>query len=420
MKTSWCCTALSTLILLVMTGCGEQQAVELTDTPPPTETRSPPTSTTIPPTSTSIPPTATAAKTIALDPTTLPVPTGYRLYESPYWLAMLYPETWVQVYDEQCGDIHFATEVYSLYSDVLPDASFQVWPTEGQTSLDELESEIEEQLASIKDAGFATQLYRTPVNGQDALIAMFKVPLEESSTVGGEPEMQSIFVAAVEGVGRIAQIVAYAHGEDQELHLKTFQTMLNSMIVREGLPGPEFTEGESEHPDGYVEFTKSNSWIHFLYPASWMPVMTDANQVYLLPADPYAERISDAGFWNTFGQDPLFGSMVAYRIDSLANVSFGDAGESPEDLLQWMLAVMGYTTPDFHDGVVVSEFAVTRRGDQEMARAYVSGTIRGEPAVGLFVAIRRGDMGVVAVAYDHTVEELTEYTFITNSLALTP
>ena len=55
-----------------------------------------------------------------------------------------------------------------------------------------------------------------------------------------------------------------------------------------------------------------------------------------------------------------------------------------------------------------------------MARAYVSGTIRGDPAVGLFVAIRRGDTGVVSVVYDHTVDELIEYTFITNTLALTP
>jgi hypothetical protein len=55
-----------------------------------------------------------------------------------------------------------------------------------------------------------------------------------------------------------------------------------------------------------------------------------------------------------------------------------------------------------------------------MARTYVSGTIRGDPVVGLFVAIRRGDTGVVAVAYDHSVEELVEYTFITNTLALTP
>ena len=216
----------------------------------------------------------------------------------------------------------------------------------------------------------------------------------------------------------MAEVVAMTHGEKKDEYLIAFDFMLHSLYLRGGLPAPVLSDEVEALPEGFISYTDDIMPFSLYHPQDWFDVKNTDDQLYLLPSVRYAEMVTDEAFWESFGEEPLFGSIVVSVIESLSDLWFGDPGDTPEELLEWSLGTMGYLNSIYHDGIVVSEYALLSRNGQDMARAYVIGTIDGEPALGLLTAIRRGDTGLLAIAYDHTLDGLTVPARVMDTLIL--
>jgi hypothetical protein len=393
-----------------------------------TSTRLPPSTSTLLPTSTITPQltaTMTSSLRLSIDPALEPIPNGYRLYNSPHWAAFYYPEDWVQVYDESPGDIHFVTHQYTLYSDTILEAIFQVWPYLEGDLVSALEDEIDGLFVELPEAIFLERPHNIEVNGQQATLAILSISSSEGGIGGGTHNRTSnesgsfvILIAMVQVVDRSAEVVAISHGEKQNEYLTVFDFMLHSLYLRGGLPSPVFSEVDDALPEDFTSYADEIMPFGLYHPQDWFSVKNTDYQLYLLPSVRYAEMVTDEAFWESFGEEPIFGSIFVWVIESLSSVWFDDPGETPEELLEWSLGVMGYLNSTYHDGIVVSEYALSNRDGQDMARAYVSGTINGESALGLLTAIRCGDTGLLAIAYDHTLDGLTVPARVMDTLIL--
>jgi hypothetical protein len=413
------CILVAILIGAILSGCIPSQA-ELDRTPTQmavditaSQTAQPPEATsiltpsptpvataTVTPTPTKLPtaivtPEATILQPVpAVDPVSQPPPAGYKTYNSPYWLALYYPEDWVQVYDELPGDILFATEFYGIYSGKRAEAAFQIFPAER----DDLETVLDEFDQEFGGSDSGVEILEKPhpleVNGQYAISTMLSYPRDESNT-------DIAWIIVVQGPDRLAIIIAYCLAERQDVYQPIFDQMLNSLIIRVSPPNPVI--GDSLAPPGYAAYV--NDWEGFRIS---------------YPQDRTAEMVKDALIVSPPGvswQEQFFGMLLVFVNDDLDD-KLGSPGDEPDEILFWFITRLGYTSSNLHDAALVTDVVETEREGQEIARALFSGTADGEPVLALVTVVQYERRVGLAIAYGKDLADLSEAGHIMDTLVL--
>jgi hypothetical protein len=332
---------------------------------------------------------------VAVDPASQPPPAGYKTYNSPYWLALYYPEDWVQVYDEMPGDILLATESYGIYSGEEAEAAFQIFPAEQGDLGSVLDETLGQFVGSDTEVKVLEKPHSVEVNGQPAVSAMVSLPRNEAS-------VKLEWITVVQGYDRLAVVLAYCPAERQDLYKPILDQMLNSLILRMGPPNPVI--GDSTAPPGYVSYT--NDWEGFRLS---------------YPPDRTAEMVGDSLFVSPPGepwQEQYIGRLELIVNDNLDN-KLGNPGDQPDEIFYWFITLLGYTSSTFHDAVVVTDVVETEREGQEIARALISGTVDGEPVLAVVTVVQYGRRVGLAIAYGRDLAELTEAGRIMDTLAIT-
>ena len=359
----------------------------------------------------------------AMDPTLSEPPAGYKLYQSPYWAALYYPETWVQVYDEQSGDILLATESFGLYSPTVPEAVFQIWPIEQGDSLAALEQALESALEGdlntqldVDEGSRTVRLVEEPkvitINGQEAATAAISFPRIEtdfdwdsSETTSTEAGLLLEWVTVVKGPDRRAVVLAYCDAGRQDEYRPVFDAMLNSLILRQGLPDPVIGDSGAVLPAGYVPYLDEQKGVGLSHPSTWTAEW-GGNELFVAPpGEPWQEQ--------------RFGRLEVILIDDLDDLAMGDPGDTPDQVLRWFVSMVGYTSSTFHDAVLVTDVVTAERHGQGIARALLSGTVDGEPALGIMTVIQQGRRAALVLAYVRNEAELPELVRIMDTVALT-
>jgi hypothetical protein len=344
-----------------------------------------------------------------LDPTLNEPQPGYTVYDLPGWAALHYPADWVRAYLVP-GGIHLASEEYHMYSTRAPTAEFQIRPVE---QLDPLVTLLEEVDIAMNEEPEGARVLEEPrtitVNGQVAATAVLSLPRTVSTFDSDTDEQISrqvgwllARITVIQGPDSLATVRATCYAEHQDTYEPIFDTMLESIVIREGPTDPVIGDSSDPEPAGYITYSDQASGIRILHPSHWVPQI-DSGGLHL--RWPSGEELDSTSR----------GEVVA--VDKADDLLFGNPPVRLEELVPDYLLQIGYSSGLFYDAVLVTNVITATEDDQSTARALFSATLSGEPALGIINLIHSGDRVVVALAYVREQADLAELQRIVDTMA---
>lgn len=376
-------TLLSLLLLLLLAACTEPA-------PAPTATAAPPTiaaSATSAPTGTPTPPTPTetpaAAPTAGPTLTPAPVPDGFTPYHAPYWVSFSYPQAWQLVRGGSAG-VALASEAMdgSLF---VPDEGALLFVGErfydNPSPLLAMSQEFVPTLDAEREP-VIRPLHPFSVNGQEAASLGYRYV---DPTSGRQLLATVTFVAGPHE--RMVSLLAITPLDQEESFAPLIRQVTNSLVVQSPAPAPAI--GVAEPPRGMAPYVDAPARVRLQLPTDWT-VDTQAVQIRLLPPGEEATARTPENV-----------------IVVIPPAQFeGDPGASLTTLLDE--AMLAAFRPGVIDAIPVSPVSTAEVDGQEMARALYSGTVNGQPVLGLITVVRAGADVLQAVSLISDAERYEE------------
>ena len=367
----------------------------------PTETHLPPTSTTIPATNTAVP-TETVIQALR-EP-----PPGYKLYNSPYWIAFYYPEDWIQVFDNTPGDANLATENYNEYTGSTPEARFKIFPIEQGDPMSSVQVGIDNLIEMYEGISIEEKPKTILVNNQNAAAVVFSQPrldtylsIEENEFVTETVGTDTGWLVVIQGTDRLVGVLAYCYSESKDTYQPIFDKMLSSLVLREKIPNPIIKDRSTIPPENYKIYRNETQGIKLYHPTAWQTTVRD-NSLVLAP------------HWYS-PTDLEYGSLLVASIEDIHELVW-PPGDEPEDLVLWWMETIGRGNSIFNDAVMVTDIVREDRNNQSIARALFSGTVDGEPALGIVTGIRSDNKAILAFGYVEDYAEIAELELIMDTI----
>lgn len=345
--------------------------------PGPTATAAPPTVDAVP--SATVAPPATTTPEPAPPPTAGPTltpaaaPEGFTFYHAPYWVSFSYPEAWQLVRGGTAG-VALATEAMDGGLFVPGDGALLFVGERFYHSPSPVAALSQEFVPTLdpEREPIIRPIHPYSVNGQEAASLGYRYT---DPGTGRQLLATVTFIAGPQQ--RMVSVLSLTPLDQEATFSPLIRQITNSLVVQPPAPTPQI--GAAEPPAAMSPYTDGAARVRLQLPADWT-VDEQPLQLRLLPP----------------GVDVAERTPENYLVVIPPEQFQGDASASLTTLLdETMLAAF---RPGVIDAIPVSDVATAEVDGQEMARALYSGTVNGDPVLGLITVVRAGNDVLQAVS----------------------